>query len=212
MTAAGKAALRGFSTVLGWFMTTRVAWWIASWLALALCGCSLHQSEVHEMPPGSAGSGADHGYALLFDLVGDEKDVSKLLIIKRERSELKELVKSISDTAGRAHKQLEAFAKDDTAVNLKDRGLPAPEEQTRAAIAKTRSKELLAEGGKDFEVQLLLTQNEALTYGAHLAQTLARTERDVQRSRYFTDLGDQLAQLQRKVAGMLLENYTWKGK
>ena len=164
------------------------------------------------MAPGSAGTGSNHGYALLYKLLGDEKDVSKLLIIKRERAELNELVKSISETAGRAHKQLEAFARADETLNLKDRGLPTPEEQTRAAIAKTRSKELLTEGGKDLEVQLLLTQNEALTYGAHLAQTLARTERDVARSRYFTDLAGELAQLQRKVGGMLLENYTWKSK
>ena len=44
----------------------------------------------------------DHAYALLFDLLGDEKDVSKLLIVKHARPRLTVLVKEISRVAKEA--------------------------------------------------------------------------------------------------------------
>jgi len=61
-----------------------------------------------------------HGYALLYDLLGDEKNVSKLLIIKRDRPELKNLVKQISERTGKAHKELEKFFKHSEEAILKD--------------------------------------------------------------------------------------------
>src|SRR3954465_13020090 len=97
---------------------------------------------------------ANHSYALIYDLLGDEKNVSKLLIIKRERSELKEVVKAISHTVGEAHKQLEKFGKADAALNLKDKGLPTAETAARESISKAKAKELLTEKGKDFELKL----------------------------------------------------------
>jgi hypothetical protein len=147
-----------------------------------------------------------HGYALLYDLLGDEQNVSKLLIIKRDRPELKTLVKQISEEAGKAHKELDKLGKHDRALNLKDMGLPAGEVETRKSIAKEKAKELLAEKGKDFEIALLLTQNEALTYGAHLAQTVARLETDPERNRFLQQLSSRLVDLRNKVVGMLHEN------
>jgi len=147
-----------------------------------------------------------HGYALLYDLLGDEQNVSKLLIIKRDRPELKALVKQISEQAGKAHKELEKFAKHNRALNLKDMALPTGEVETRKSIAKEKAKQLLAEKGKDFEIALLLTQNEALTYGAHLAQTVARMETDPERNRFLQQLSSDLLDLRNKVVRMLHEN------
>jgi hypothetical protein len=148
------------------------------------------------------------GYALLADLMGDEKSVSKLLIIKRERAELRTLVKEISECAGRAHKELEALGKADRALNIKETGLPAAEVKTRQSIAKARGKELLTDSGKDFELRLLLTQNEALTYGSHLAGVMAKDERDTKRAKFLHDLSSELASLHQKVVAMLLANYS----
>ena len=158
---------------------------------------------------GSTNQPVYHAHALLFDLLGDEKNVSKLLIIKRERAELKALINEISERTGKAHKELEEFAKSDRSLNLKDTGLPSAEVLTRNAIAKARGKELLTESGEDFELQLLLTQNEALTYGGHLATIAANSDTVTNRRQMLQQLSADILQLQRKTVELLLKNYTW---
>jgi hypothetical protein len=70
-------------------------------LTFGLFGCALHQYS-EEAPVKAEQSTTDHhGYALLFALLGDEKDVAKLLVVKRERAELSQLIKAISETAAR---------------------------------------------------------------------------------------------------------------
>ena len=147
------------------------------------------------------------GYALLDDLLGGEKNVSKLLIIKRDRPELKAIVKQISDKTGKAQKELEKLVKRDAHIDLKNQGLPPAELETRKSISKEKSKALLTEKGDDFELHLLLSQNEALTYGAHLAGTIAKTETDPKRTQFLQQLSRDLLDLHNKVFSMLRENY-----
>jgi len=146
-----------------------------------------------------------HGYALLFDLLGDEQNVSKLLIVKRDRPELKKLVKQISDTAGKAHKDLEKLAKHAN-IDIKDLGLPDAETQARKSISQEKAKTLLAEKGNDFEIALLLTQNEALTYGLHLAKVLAASETHADRLRLLQGISSNLAELRNQVMEMFREH------
>src|SRR5829696_764965 len=104
--------------------------------SVAVGGCRLHQYS-EEAPVKAEHSTTDHhGYALLFALLGDEKDVSKLLVVKRERAELRELIKAISETAARGHRDLENSAKTDRSIDLHKQGLPPAESATRAAIAR----------------------------------------------------------------------------
>jgi hypothetical protein len=145
---------------------------------------------------------------LLFDLLGDEQNVSKLLLVKRERAALGDLIKEISARCARAHKQLADFAKADGRLNLKNKGLPAAELKTRESIGKARGMQLLTDKSKDFELHLLLTQDEALTYGSHLAAVTAARETDSTRAKFLQQLSRDLAQLQQKVVAMLLANYT----
>ena len=78
---------------------------------LLLSGCELFHGSATVQEPSQPAT--EHGYALLFDLMGDEQDVSKLRFIKHERPELKILVKEISRVCGEAYKQLAAFGKAD---------------------------------------------------------------------------------------------------
>src|SRR6185503_9325050 len=166
--------------------------------SLVAGGCALHQYS-EEAPVKAEQSTTDHhGYALLFGLLGDEKDVAKLLVIKRERAELRELIKTISETAARGHRDLENFAKADRSLNLHKQGLPAAESAARASISRVKGKDLLTEGGKEFELQLLLSQSEALTYGAHLAEAVSKAESNPERAKYLRQLAGSLGQLQRK--------------
>jgi len=155
----------------------------------------------------SAGAGlADyHSYALLADLVGDEKDLSKLRFIKHERPELKALLQEIAGTNRIAYKTLQEFAK--AGVNLNDQGLPAAEVAARKAISKYKEKAILSSKGKDLEVQVLLDQNEALTYGSHLAGVIAPTESDPQRRQFLEQLATNLGKLQQRVVTMLSSSY-----
>jgi len=180
-----------------------------AFLSLIVAGCTLHQSS-EEFPVKGTGNAADHGgYALLFGLLSNEKDIAKLLVIKRERRELRELIETIAKTAGAAHKQVEEFARADRSLNLTKQGLPPAEDTARASIARAKSKELLTESGKEFELQLLLSQSEALTYGSHLAATVGKAENNPERAKYFQQLAGDLRQLQSKVVAMLLSHYNW---
>jgi len=177
-------------------------------LLVVLCGCaSLHETSTQSPAPPSSTS-AD-SYAVLFDLLGDEKDVSKLLIIKRERAELRNLIREIARRCGQGHEELEGFGRTDSSLNLKAHGLPAIESETRAAIAKTKAKQLLTESGKEFELRLLITQHEALTYGAHLAASIAKTETNPQRAQFLRQLSSDLTALEQRVTSLLLASYHW---
>lgn len=149
----------------------------------------------------------NHGYALLAGLCGDEKDISKLRFFKSERLELKALLQEIAETNRLAYETLQKFAKATPALNLKDMGLPATEVAAREAIGKFKEKAILSSKGKDLEIQLLLAQSEALTYGAHLASVIAQTEPDSQRRVFLDRLAVNLKSLQQKVIGLLSSGY-----
>lgn len=149
-----------------------------------------------------------YGYALLADLCGDEKDLSKLRFFKSERPELKALLQEIAGTNRVAYGVLQSFAKSDPALNLKDMGLPSAEVAVRKAISKSKQSAILASKGKDFEVQLLLDQNEALTYGSHLARVIALAETDPKRREFLGQLDGNLGVLQQRVLKMLSSGYS----
>lgn len=151
---------------------------------------------------------ASYGYALLADLCGDEKDLSKLRFFKSERAELKALLQEIASTNRVAYEALQKFAKADPALNLKDMGLPATESAARKGISKFKESAILSSKGKDLEVQLLLDQNEALTYGSHLAHVVAREEPDPQRRAFLEQLAGNLGVLQQRVLRMLSSGYS----
>ena len=180
-------------------------------LSLFTGGCAaLHESS--SVTPAPQASTNANGYAVLFDLLGDEKNVSKLLIIKRERAELRDLIREIAQRCGKAHEELERFAREDRTLNLKAHGLPPTESETRAAIGKTKAKQLLTESGKEFELRLLIAQHEALSYGSHLAGTMSKSESNSQRAQFLRQLSSDLTALEQRVTSMLLANYNWPSK
>jgi hypothetical protein len=162
-------------------------------------GCQSSAASQNAGPRPVTGQVDNHGYALLADLCGDEKDVSKLRFLKRERPELKALLQEIAATNRIAHETLQRFAKADPALNLKDTGLPSTEVAARQAISKFKEHALLSSKGRDLELQLLLDQNEALTYGSHLAQVIAHTESEPRRREFLEQLAAALGRLQKKV-------------
>ena len=180
---------------------------------MAGCGSTKEQErEVALEPAVTSGSPdrTDHaGYALLFDLLSDEKDVAKIRFIKRPRPETTELLKQISDACSEAHGRLEGFAKVDKKLNLKDKRLPSAEVTTRDAIAKSKQKALLSSKGKELEIELLLSQAEALTYGSHLAKAISLGEKNSDRRVYLEQTSEKLSALRQKVGQVLSNHYNF---
>ena len=141
--------------------------------------------------------------SLLADLLGDEANVSKVLLIKRNSAELGRLIKAISQTAGDGAKRLESLAKNDPTLKLHALELPAGETATRAAIAQTEEHELLFTTGEKFAFNLLLTQTDALNYGSHLAKMAAENSPRADQAREFHALDLALNDLFQQAATQL---------
>src|ERR1700680_2002914 len=111
---------------------------IVSIAAGMLCGRGDARKPAAPNPADGAGKieVRNNAASLLADLLGDEKNVSKILIIKHNSAELGQLIKLISKTAGDGAKELETMAKSDTTLNLHALQLPPGEVATRAAISK----------------------------------------------------------------------------
>ena len=170
-------------------------------VACVLTGC---QSPKASSPVGSSASTRNNCYSLLHQLLDEQKDVSILRYIKREQVDVKNLVKRIATTSGTGATLLEEFAKDDPSIQLDDIRLPPGELATRDAIASTKQKELLSQTGDEFELTLLLTQTEALSYASHLAKVAGENEPQPDRARALAGVSEDMRNLYQEVFAMLL--------
>jgi hypothetical protein len=178
-----------------------------TWLtAMSLAACVLTGCQSPKaMPPVESGASTrNNGYSLLHQLLDEQKDVSVLRFIKPEQADLKKLVKQIATTSGAGATLLEKFAADDPTIDLNDIRLPPGEVATRDAIASTKEKELLGQTGDRFELTLLLTQTEALSYAWHLAVVASLNEPQPDRARALVGIGVDMDNLYHEVFVMLL--------
>jgi hypothetical protein len=154
-------------------------------------------------PPRAEPARSGHGYALLYEILGQEKNVSQLLVIKEDREAFGAVIGGIAETCGAAHERLAELAERSPRLDLSDNGLPAEERRTRELIQETRRDLLLASSGRELELQLLLIQSEALTYAAHLADALSRSESDPERSAFLKTLWKDLTKHLHDVQALL---------
>ncbi len=182
-------------------------------VSLLICGCQSApppaatplSAESKKKTPDPAAF--NNSLALLDDLLNDEKNISKLLIIKHNTAELGRLAVNISKTSGNGQKLLESIAKNDTSIDLKAVDLPAGEKATRKAIAKTKEHVLLHSSNAELEFQLLMTQAEALNYGAHLAAVATENDTRPERGQQLLTLSNQLKALDEQVLVMLRRDH-----
>jgi hypothetical protein len=168
----------------------------------ALTGCQTPRAMIPTS--GAAQSTRNNCCGLLHQLLNKQKDVSLLRFIKREQSDVKELVNKIAINSATGAKLLEALAKDDPRLNLDDIRLPPGEVATRAAIAATKKKELLDQTGDKFELTLLLTQTEALSYAWHLAKVAGENESQPDHARALAGLSEDMRKLYYEAFALLL--------
>jgi len=170
--------------------------------ALAVAGCSTMQKVL----PTAAWHKArvrNEGYSLLYQLMSQESDVAKILIIKRADAPVADVIKEIATTCSQAKTHLDLFHEKDRHLSFKMTNLPEFEEQTRAAIESTVTKQLLTSTGKIFERRLLFTQAEAMNYAAHLAHVLHDQEENPVRKEFLATLSERCTALHDKVVDLL---------
>jgi hypothetical protein len=156
-------------------------------------------------PPAAepAGAPGGSGYALLYELLGQEKDVSKLLIVKRERDDFEAVIDAIAETAGRAYEDLGELGETDPSLNLSDTRLPAGERAARESISASKRNALLTENGEEFEMLMTLAQSEALAYWVGLSESLSRAEADPARLAFVQALWRDGRRLQDSLTALL---------
>src|ERR1039457_3573349 len=99
---------------------------------LVVTGCS----TIQRILPTTAWRQArvrNEGYSLLYQLVGQESDAAKILIIKHADPPIAAIVKEIANTWGQTKKQLDLFHQEDRHLNLEMTHLPEIEQKSRAA-------------------------------------------------------------------------------
>jgi hypothetical protein len=164
-----------------------------------------------QSPPARASSAAaaapstlNNCYSLLHQLLTQEKDVSLLHLIKDEHPELKNLMKRIAAASAAGSELLEKFARKDPAISLNDIRLPPGEIAARDAIAAVKKKELLSEHGDRFQLTLLLSQTEALSYAWNLAGAASKKDPSPDRARALAGISDDMQNLYHEAYVMLL--------
>jgi hypothetical protein len=148
----------------------------------------------------------NNSYALLHQLLDEQKDVSMLRLIKREGADLADLTKRIAATSAAGAGLLEEIAKKDASIRLDEVDLPPGEVAARAAIAKSEEKELLTQKGAAFRLGLLVSQVEALDYASHLADTACENEANPDRARALAGISEDMRKLHGEAMAMLLSN------
>lgn len=170
--------------------------------ACVLTGCQSPKASA-PVESGAAQATRNNCYSLLHDLLDAQKDVSLLRFIKREHADVRNLIKKIAANSAAGAKLLEEFARRDPSINLHDMRLPPGETATRDAIASTKKKELLGQTGDKFELTLLLTQTEALSYAWHLAKVAGENESQPDRARALAGVSADMENLYREVFALL---------
>jgi hypothetical protein len=180
-----------------------------------LLGCSTTVPATSSAAPapaateGQTGKAADkvqvrnNAASLLAQLLDEEKNVSKVLIIKHGSRELSGLIEAISTAAADGAKRLKGLAQDDPTLDLGRKDLPAGEKASRDAEGKSEEYDLLLSSGADFEFTLLLTQAQALNYGSHLAKVAADNSSDHEEASALLTMSRTLDQLLTQVKAMM---------
>jgi len=169
--------------------------------AIVGCLCSANPKR----PPDNGGAirQLNEGYSLLHQLMSDESDVSKMLIIKHADEPVAGAVKEISGACKSAISRMDDFPKADARIEFDVPDLPRVEQESRDLDSSLEEKELLFSGGKTFELRLIYAQAQAMEYGEVLCQALAARENDAGRKAFVTDLAKQCADFRDRLLGYL---------
>ncbi|MGE4557720.1 MAG: hypothetical protein AB7D07_12965 [Desulfovibrionaceae bacterium] len=142
------------------------------------------------------------GYSLLFDLVDDEQGVDEILSIKSVSKPTEAIIRRIARVSAQAASELNSLKNLTPSLQLDDVELPLVEKATRKSIAVKTAMDLLV-SLDSFEVRLLLTQAQALRYGAYLALELKSLDSNRKRRHWLESFSKTCGELYDQVVARL---------
>jgi hypothetical protein len=172
-------------------------------LVLSFVGCHSARPYAAAPPRDTEGIERNHGYALLYATIEDETRVDQVLMIKQPRTEVAELLRDIAGFARNAKQQLDEFANTDESLGYDQHGLPHVEAKSRDLTAQTTTRAVMRSTGRDFEITILLTQHEALSYITHIARALREMDEDDNRRAFLADLADESRSLHERAIKLM---------
>jgi hypothetical protein len=166
---------------------------IRNWKAPAILLCTLALAGCAATPnPGSDSGGfirqRNEGYALLYQLMGDESRVGQIFVLKQADNSIHDLVTQIGSYCQSAKKQMDQFPHSDPQIEFDLTDLPKMERKSRDLEQMDDTKALLTSSGKTFELRLLFTQAQAMGYATQLAAALNEQENDKTRKDFLKNL------------------------
>ena len=117
------------------------------------------------------------GYFTLEHVLDQQGSVDKLLLIKRPRVAIKNLMKEIAAYSKSTDAQVKRWQAQDPSLAAKESGFPPIEAKARKNTESTLTKQLIFNGGHSFEVRLLVSQVQATDYIIHTMEALQDEER-----------------------------------
>ncbi|MEE2908067.1 MAG: hypothetical protein VX527_09590 [Planctomycetota bacterium] len=171
--------------------------------ALVMPGCSTPRAG---RLPASAGSNAefDAGFTLLHQLLASEARVDGILMLKSAGPGTELLLKDIAEACVEMRDQLDDMAHADPTLTREASGLPMIESVARDGIASDTTLALLGADSQDFEFLMLLSQEKAMSYGRHLAQSLAASDPNPERAEAFKVMASRMAGFHKRVMDSLI--------
>lgn len=173
--------------------------------ALTASACSTAKPQ--DLPPADGHRTVAEGYSLVYGIASQQKDMKKLLWIKRESDPVDKVISAIADYTGELTTQLEDMAKRYPALTVQTQFLPTVEVKMRESVAAATTKEFLDSSGKDFERRLLLKQLTALETEQHLSKVMVELETADERRAFWRGVEKRFGELRRDVEGLLQREY-----
>ena len=174
---------------------------MGGFLAGVLCGCaSTRPLSLNSLPAQPTKQQIRNNAAsLLDDLLNDEQDVDKVLLVKSASPDNAALIKLIAATAATHKRELDEMATNDPALNLQVTDLPPGEVAARNATSKADEHDLLLSTGANFEFNLLYSQAQAESYGEELAAVAAENSERPEEIHMFETINKTMERLDLQV-------------
>lgn len=195
-----------------------------TWICFLLCSCASprHQPQSDstnqqqavstnsaELQPNSrqvtaaAPSALQAGYALLAQLSSQLRRVDQIFILKSASPTVESAVNPVATLFSEIDRELKSWMRTDASLAWSGAVLPTIEAETRKALEKLRTSELLSSDGSSFEKRLLASQDEGLAYAVSLLEQLVKAERQAARKTKLNDWLVRTNQLRMRISELL---------
>ncbi|MBG79531.1 MAG: hypothetical protein CMJ39_02330 [Phycisphaerae bacterium] len=152
------------------------------------------------------GAELDASYTTLYQLLDDESQVDAILIVKSASAETKTLLREIASSMKDMRDQLKIMIDRDVTLTGAVTGLPKAEADARSSISMATAADLLTADNQEFEILILMTQEKAMSYGHHLARSLARHDQNRNRAESLNRMSAQMKSFHERIRELILSS------